>query len=117
MAGFSNLAVIPHVGIIAFCDLVQDLPSYLRKKAVKVIAGKVALTARVDSYHNHPNGDEGRRFRKEIEEKFEKLQAPNKAKTKKALPIPEDKRKSKRGGKRAQVQRTFCYDRNARSGE
>ena len=100
MAGFSNLAVIPHVGILAFCDLVQDLPSFLRKKAVKVIAGKVALTARIDAYNNHPDGEEGRRFRKEIEEKFEKLQAPNKAKTKKALPIPEDKRKSKRGGKR-----------------
>lgn len=100
MAGFSNLAVIPHVGIIAFCDLVQDQPPYLRKKAVKVIAGKVALTARIDSYHNHPDGEEGKRFRKEIEEKFEKLQAPNKAKTKKALPIPEDKRKSRRGGKR-----------------
>mmetsp|Transcript_8881 Transcript_8881/g.16648 ORF Transcript_8881/g.16648 Transcript_8881/m.16648 type:complete len:519 (-) Transcript_8881:1611-3167(-) len=100
MAGFSNLAMIPHVGIIAFCDLVQDLPPLLRKKAVKVIAGKVALTARIDSYNNHPNGDEGKRFRKEIEDKFEKLQAPNKAKTKKALPIPEEKRKSKRGGKR-----------------
>jgi U4/U6 small nuclear ribonucleoprotein PRP31 len=100
MAGFSNLAVIPHVGIIAFCDLVQDLPPFLRKKAVKVISGKVALTARIDSYENHPDGEEGKRFRKEIEEKFEKLQAPNKAKTKKALPIPEDKRKSKRGGKR-----------------
>ena len=100
MAGFSNLAIIPHVGIIAFCDIVQDLPPYLRKKAVKVIAGKVALTARIDSYNNHPDGEEGRRFRKEIEEKFEKLQAPNKAKTKKALPIPEEKKKSKRGGKR-----------------
>ncbi len=33
-------------------------------------------------------------------EKFDKLQEPPKAKTKKALPIPEEKKRSKRGGKR-----------------
>jgi U4/U6 small nuclear ribonucleoprotein PRP31 len=58
------------------------------------------LAARVDSYKNHPDGTEGSRLRAEVEEKLEALEAPSKARTKKALPIPEEKRRSKRGGKR-----------------
>ena len=54
----------------------------------------------MDSYKNQPNGEEGRKLRREIEEKYENFLAPAKAKTKKALPIPEEKKRSKRGGKR-----------------
>ena len=43
----------------------------------------------------------GRRIkRRDLEDKLEKLQEPAKAKTKKALPIPEEKKRSKRGGRR-----------------
>lgn len=40
----------------------------------------------------------GAKLRDELEEKLEKLQEPGKAKTKKALPVPEEKKRSKRGG-------------------
>ena len=100
MSGFSNLSAMPHMGIIQYCDIVQDCPPFLRKKALKLVAAKVALMARVDSYDNHPDGSEGARVRKEVQDKIEKLQEAPKAKTKKALPIPEEKKKSRRGGKR-----------------
>jgi U4/U6 small nuclear ribonucleoprotein PRP31 len=60
----------------------------------------------VDSYQSSiafiagPTDTEGVALRKEVEEKIEKLLEPSKARTKKALPIPEEKKKSKRGGKR-----------------
>mmetsp|Transcript_23042 Transcript_23042/g.33729 ORF Transcript_23042/g.33729 Transcript_23042/m.33729 type:complete len:503 (-) Transcript_23042:104-1612(-) len=100
MSGFSNLSAMPHMGIIQYCDVVQECPPFLRKKALKLVAAKVSIAARVDSYNNHPDGAEGSRLRKEIEDKIEKLQEPPKAKTKKALPVPEEKKKNRRGGKR-----------------
>lgn len=42
----------------------------------------------------------GIRMRKEIEEKIDKLHEAPKARIKKALPVPEEKSKKKRGGKR-----------------
>lgn len=100
MAGFSNISSIPHQGIIQYCDLVQSAPPFLRKKILKLVASKVAISSRVDSYKHHPDGAEGRKLRNEIEEKIEKFQELPKAKTKKALPKPEEKKKSHRGGKR-----------------
>jgi U4/U6 small nuclear ribonucleoprotein PRP31 len=100
MSGFSNISAMPHMGIIQYCDIVQDSPPFIRKKCLKIVAAKVALMARVDSYKNHPDAAEGTRMRKEVQDKIEKLLEPPKAKTKKALPIPEEKKKSRRGGKR-----------------
>lgn len=42
----------------------------------------------------------GERLRAQVVEKLEKLQEPNKARTKKALPAPEEKKKARRGGRR-----------------
>jgi len=46
------------------------------------------------------NSDGGNKLRTFVESKLEKLQEPAKARTKKALPIPEEKKKARRGGKR-----------------
>ena len=100
LAGFSRLASMPNTGILYYCDLVQNCPPGQRKKALKVVGNKAALAVRCDAYNNHPDGSEGRRLKEELVEKYEKWNAPNKARTKKALPIPEEKRKSKRGGRR-----------------
>lgn len=103
LIGFSNASALPHTGILYQCELVQQCPPFVRRKVLKQVASKVALLARVDSY---ARGDDkrsvlqGERFRTEIEEKIEKLLEPDKARTKKALPIPEEKKRSKRGGKR-----------------
>ncbi|KAI9910316.1 hypothetical protein PsorP6_010228 [Peronosclerospora sorghi] len=102
LSGFSSAAALKNTGILFFSDLVQRKPPYLRMKARRVVAGKLALMARVYS-QPHPNDTEGlidARFRSEIIEKMEKWQEQQKAKTKKALPIPDEKPRRKRGGKR-----------------
>ncbi|CAN0463359.1 unnamed protein product, partial [Discosporangium mesarthrocarpum] len=100
LGGFSSRATAPNCGLMHFCDVVQAAAPYLRAKAVKVVAGKVALAARCDHYGQNPNGDVGRRYRSELEEKIEKWMEPQQAKTKKALPKPDDMPARKRGGKR-----------------
>eukprot|EP01040_Poterioochromonas_malhamensis_P010945 gene10945-11930_t len=43
---------------------------------------------------------EGLKFRQQIIKTLEKLQEPSKARTNRALPVPEEKKKTRRGGKR-----------------
>uniref|UniRef100_A0AAV1T6L0 Nop domain-containing protein n=1 Tax=Peronospora matthiolae TaxID=2874970 RepID=A0AAV1T6L0_9STRA len=102
LSGFSSAAALKHTGVVFFTDLVQSMPPYLRMKACRAVAGKLALMARVDSQpHQHDTeGLVGARFRTELVTKMEKWQEPQKAKMKKALPIPDEKPSRKRGGKR-----------------
>ena len=88
--GMSNASSQPHVGILVECDLVQSVPSYLQKKALKVVAAKLALSVRCDFV----NVDTGRTrsakpgiaFRQEILTKIMEWQTPHKAQVLKALP-------------------------------
>lgn len=98
--GLSKISLLPHTGILFHCDLIQSCPHDLKKKVLKILSAKVALVARIDSYNNHPNGSEGKSFRHDLELKIQQLQEPDLARIKKALPIPLEKKKSKRGGKR-----------------
>lgn len=104
LAGLSSLASKSHFGVLVGCDLVQAcVGNALRRKCIKVVAAKVTLASRIDSYKNHNGagaGVEGLKLRKDIESKLEKWAEPDQARTKRALPVPEEKRKSKRGGKR-----------------
>ncbi|RLN49443.1 hypothetical protein BBJ29_000085 [Phytophthora kernoviae] len=102
LSGFSSAAALKHTGVLFFSDLVQSVPPYLRMKACRAVAGKLALMARVDSqpHQDDTEGLVGARFRTELVGKMEKWQEPQKAKTKKALPIPDEKPRRKRGGKR-----------------
>lgn len=104
LSGFSSASALKHTGIIFHCDLIQSVPPYLRMKACRALAGKLALMARVDSQPIKSDKDKeglvGIQFRSELIHKMEKWQEPQKAKTKKALPIPDEKPRRKRGGKR-----------------
>ncbi|RQM18244.1 hypothetical protein DD237_000094 [Peronospora effusa] len=102
LSGFSSAAALKHTGVLFFSDLAQSVPPYLRMKACRAVAGKLALMARVDSqpHKTDMEGLVGARFRMELVGKMEKWQEPQKAKTKKALPIPDEKPRRKRGGKR-----------------
>jgi len=101
LAGLSLTSAMPHTGVLYYCSLVQNCPLQLRRKALKIVAGKVALAARIDCYQNNFDTAPGEKLKQEIEERLEKEQGPETARTKKALPIPEEKKTSKRGGKRA----------------
>lgn len=101
LAGFSNKAGVSHVGVVFDCDLVQGAPSSYRRKIVNVLAGKVVLAARVDSFRERPDGSLGGTFREYVATRTRKMQEPPPGKTKRPLPAPDDKPSKKRGGRRA----------------
>jgi U4/U6 small nuclear ribonucleoprotein PRP31 len=79
-----------HEGVLMECDLVQRCSKPMRRKALKVVAAKLALAIRCD-YVNYESGRprsarSGLALRQEIEQKFVKLQEPDKAPVLKALP-------------------------------
>jgi U4/U6 small nuclear ribonucleoprotein PRP31 len=89
-AGLSGISLEQHVGLLAEADLVQSLSKQYQKKALKVVAAKLALAARFD-FVNVDTGrprsaSTGLKFREEVLEKFEKWQEPDKAPVLKALP-------------------------------
>eukprot|EP00981_Chlorochromonas_danica_P008581 scaffold2237_cov175-Ochromonas_danica.AAC.3 len=115
LLGLSAHSSLPHAGILAQCEIVTSTPPDLKKKAVKTIAAKVALAARIDLARSSSSlsftpgapsavqlvdDHEGERLRSEILKKLDQAQEPSKARTKKALPVPEEKKKARRGGKR-----------------
>lgn len=87
-------------GIIMVSDLILATPMEFRNRAVKLVAGKCGLAARVDSFHESPLGQVGTQLREKILQSLSKAQEPPPAKQKKTLPPPEDKPRAKRGGKR-----------------
>ena len=101
-AGFSAQATMPHTGFIFTCDIVQSQPPEYRRKAARLVAGKVALAARVDSYQTGKSqgATVGITMRQDILKKLEKAQAPPPARLEKSLPKPDALHKKKRGGKR-----------------
>ncbi|XP_055334914.1 U4/U6 small nuclear ribonucleoprotein Prp31-like [Paramacrobiotus metropolitanus] len=101
LSGFSQATIIPHTGVIYYSDLVQELPKDLRKRTARLIAGKCALAARVDAFHEAPDGSIGLGLREEIDKKMDKMQEPPPVKQIKALPVPLDAPRKKRGGRRA----------------
>lgn len=97
----------PHEGILAECDLYNAVQSHFQRKALKVIAAKLALCIRCD-YVNLESGraktkTSGLKFRSEIESKFVKWEEPDKAQVVKALPKPDLTTKKRRGGKRMRL--------------
>ena len=90
-----------NVGFIFQCDLIQKkTPPPLRVKAVRLIAGKCSLMARVDAFGQDPTGETGKKMYEEIKQKIEKWQEPPPARTEKPLPAPGMIQKKRRGGKR-----------------
>jgi U4/U6 small nuclear ribonucleoprotein PRP31 len=102
LQGLSMASSTSQYGALINAPLVQSAPRSLRRKMIKVLSGKVALMARVDAYRTGTESDaQGRRVLEELTAKLAKWQEPEKARTKKALPVPDEAKKKKRGGKRA----------------
>jgi len=88
--GMATQARLQHAGYLMECEMVASMPNYLKQKAVKAMAGKLALAARAD----HVNVECGRRrssevgdkFREELRTKFVKWEEPDKAQVVKSLP-------------------------------
>ncbi|GFH54090.1 hypothetical protein CTEN210_10565 [Chaetoceros tenuissimus] len=80
----------PHEGMLSESDLYRRVPGHLQRKALKVIAAKLALAIRCDYVNleagRKRNNESGKKFRAEIEKKFAKLEEPDLAPVVKALP-------------------------------
>eukprot|EP00922_Rhytidocystis_sp_ex-Travisia-forbesii_P003164 GHVS01004641.1.p1 GENE.GHVS01004641.1~~GHVS01004641.1.p1 ORF type:complete len:484 (-),score=86.80 GHVS01004641.1:227-1678(-) len=98
--GFSSATAGVRLGIISMSEIIQGVPLHCRNRALKYVCGKSSLAARVDSFRESPDGEVGANMREEIIKALIKYQQPPPAPLKKSLPMPDEKRKSKRGGKR-----------------
>eukprot|EP01048_Picozoa_sp_COSAG05_P019074 COSAG05_NODE_2911_length_2516_cov_2.661150_3_plen_504_part_00 len=92
-------------GLISQCEIVQTAPPELKQRALRLVAGKVTLAARIDSFHQDAAGSAGQQFRDEVVKRLDKLQEPPPPKQAKPLPIPGGGIKKKRGGKRYRKQK------------
>jgi U4/U6 small nuclear ribonucleoprotein PRP31 len=101
LAGFSSAAILPHTGFIFYSDLVQSTPPDVRRKVARVVAAKCTLAARVDSFHESPEGDVGQDLRDQVQKKIDKILEPPPVKSAKPLPRPDDAPRKKRGGRRS----------------
>merc|ERR1712130_884243 len=101
LQGFSKLQMLPHTGFIFYAKIVQDLPPEFRRKAAKLVAAKLTLAARVDCFHESDDGTVGKDLLEKIYEKYDKWQEPPPSKATKALPVPLEAPRKKRGGRRA----------------
>ncbi|KII66023.1 U4/U6 small nuclear ribonucleoprotein Prp31 [Thelohanellus kitauei] len=100
LVGFSSVSVQPHTGFIYHSPIVQKMPPAYRKKAARVVASKVTLTIRVDGNREYTDGSYGEQMYDEICKKYGQWMAPPPVKMVKALPIPGDQPRRKRGGRR-----------------
>lgn len=75
-------------------------PDHMRS-ALRIVSGKIILAARMDLAKSSKDGAQGKAWRAYIGERLDKLGAPPPNQLNKALVIPEDKKSSRRGGKRA----------------
>ncbi|EKX53264.1 hypothetical protein GUITHDRAFT_100970 [Guillardia theta CCMP2712] len=101
--GMSTAALGVRGGIIVQSPLVLNSPQEFREKAVKLISAKCALAARVDASIESPSGEVGKKLKDQIEESLAKVAEPPPQKRHKALPVPDEKPKKRRGGKRARA--------------
>ena len=90
-----------HIGAIGQSAVMLSCPTDLRRKAARLLAGKVTLAARVDEHKEDASGDRGREMRAAIEAKIELWQQPPPTALTKALPAPlAQSNKKRRGGRR-----------------
>jgi len=98
--GLSAAGVQRHTGFIYYSDIINRTPPEYKMKATRLVAAKVTLAARIDRSREAMDGSVGRKLLEEVEKKIEKMQEPPPGKTVKALPIPDDGPKKRRGGRR-----------------
>ncbi|KAL0949634.1 hypothetical protein HGRIS_009679 [Hohenbuehelia grisea] len=100
-AGFSSATQKRHTGFVFQSDLVAQTPPEYQLKIQRTIGAKSVLAARMDLERQRRDGSYGDGLRDKIEKHIDRLAAPPPAKVVKALPIPNDGPKKRRGGKRA----------------
>jgi len=100
-AGFSSATQRRHTGFIFQSEIVQQTPPEYQLKIQRTVGAKCALAARMDLERSRRDGTYGDQLREKIDKHVDRLTAPPPSKIVKALPIPNDGPKKRRGGKRA----------------
>jgi U4/U6 small nuclear ribonucleoprotein PRP31 len=89
-----------HTGFIFQSPIVQSAQPEDRRRAQRAVSAKVALAARIDAGKGSRDGSYGKKCFGELQKKIERMAEPPPNKIAKALPIPQETNRKKRGGKR-----------------
>ncbi|GAB0132352.1 hypothetical protein EsDP_00000792 [Epichloe bromicola] len=100
-AGLATNIGVRQQGYIYNSEMIRGIPNDLKKQAMRIVAAKLVLAARVDRIHSTPDGTTGDQLKSQCLERLEKLTEPPPNKGQRALPVPGDKPSRKRGGRRA----------------
>lgn len=100
-AGLATNIGVRQQGFLYNSEIIRGIPNDLKKQAMRIVAAKLVLAARVDRIHSSPDGSTGDNLKSQCLERLEKLTEPPPNKGKRALPVPDDKPSRKRGGRRA----------------
>ncbi|KID99383.1 pre-mRNA splicing factor, partial [Metarhizium majus ARSEF 297] len=100
-AGLATNIGVRQQGYLYNSDMIRGIPNDLRKQAMRIVAAKLVLAARVDRIHSTPDGSTGDQLKSQCLERLEKLTEPPAKKGQRALPVPGDKPSRKRGGRQA----------------
>ncbi|KAF8325162.1 uncharacterized protein EI90DRAFT_3146698 [Cantharellus anzutake] len=100
-AGFSTATRERHTGFLYQSAVVQSAQVEYRRKVQRTVGAKVSLAARMDLDRKGGVPTYGRQLREKLEKYIEKLAEPPPPKVVKALPVPTEGPKKRRGGKRA----------------
>jgi U4/U6 small nuclear ribonucleoprotein PRP31 len=99
--GLATNVGVRQKGYLFHSPILQYVPNDLKKQAMRIVAAKVVLAARVDQTLKTPDNSMGQRLKDECQERLDKLTEPPPNKGPRALPAPDDKPARKRGGRRA----------------
>lgn len=99
--GQSTATMQKHTGFVYQSDLVQNCEPEHKLKAQRSVSAKLVLAARVDVDGGSKEGAYGEKLRDKLEKHFEKMAEPPPMKVTKALPVPGEGVKKRRGGRRA----------------
>ncbi|MCJ1461693.1 U4/U6-U5 snRNP complex subunit prp31 [Pseudocyphellaria aurata] len=99
--GFATNVGVRHQGFLYYSPIIRGIPSDLKRQAMRIVAAKCVLAARVDRVHASPDGSNGLLLKNDTLARLEKLTEPPPNKGPRALPAPDDKPSRKRGGRRA----------------
>ena len=99
--GFATNVGVRQQGFLYHSPIIRGIPNDLKRQAMRIVAAKVVLAARVDRVHSSPDGSNGEQLKSDCLDRLEKLTEPPPNKGPRALPAPDDKPSRKRGGRRA----------------
>ncbi|KAG6065159.1 hypothetical protein E4U32_007711 [Claviceps aff. humidiphila group G2b] len=99
-AGLATNVGVRQQGYLYNSEMIRGIPNDLKKQAMRIVAAKLVLAARVDRIHSKPDGTTGDQLKSQCLERLVKLTEPPPNKGQRALPVPGDKPSRKRGGRR-----------------